>query len=671
MMMFEDLGFCSDIDFFSSAHHTGGAAASSTAEDLVAPQADPDPNADDDLSDDEIDVDELERRMWRDKMRLKKLREQSKTKEGVDVAKQRQSQEQARRKKMSRAQDGILKYMLKMMEVCKAQGFVYGIIPEKGKPVTGASDNLREWWKDKVRFDRNGPAAIAKYQADNSITGRNDGPDSMGPTPHTLQELQDTTLGSLLSALMQHCDPPQRRFPLEKGVPPPWWPNGSEEWWPQLGLPKEQGSSSSPPYKKPHDLKKAWKVGVLTAVIKHMFPDINKIRKLVRQSKCLQDKMTAKESATWLAIINQEEKLARELYPNFCPPLEGGSGGGSLVINDCNEYDVEGGDDESSFDVREIKPPAMAGFGIGGFSGIKGEVVTGSNVLKRKQPGIGEMGNMMMDQKLYTCEFVQCPYSQVRLGFCDRISRDNHQLACPYKLGYTSSNFHVDEVKPVIFPQQQPQPKPILSPAVTSVSTAAAPIDLTGVPEDGHKLISDLMSNYDTSDCSRTTTTTSSANSVVTISSLFQHQQQQQKIHHQPAENYFHQNMFVESNFQNNSISSNSNNNHQQSIFTPNNSISNNNNNNNHQQSIFTPETSSQFLDRFKPVSSPFDTNLASFEQVQSTNMGISSNNHNINNNNNNFNLMFASPFDIDLQGLGVDNHQLPRQQDVSSIWFQ
>jgi ethylene-insensitive protein 3 len=90
--------------------------------------------------------------MWRDKMRLKRLKEQTKSKEGIDIAKQRQSQEQARRKKMSRAQDGILKYMLKMMEVCKAQGFVYGIITEKGKPVTGASDNLREWWKDKVRW---------------------------------------------------------------------------------------------------------------------------------------------------------------------------------------------------------------------------------------------------------------------------------------------------------------------------------------------------------------------------------------------------------------------------------------------------------------------------------------------------------------------------------------
>ncbi|BAH91847.1 Os02g0689132 [Oryza sativa Japonica Group] len=52
--------------------------------------------------------------------------------------------------------------MLKMMEVCNAQGFVYGIIPEKGKPVSSASDNLRSWWKEKVRFDRNGPAAIVK-----------------------------------------------------------------------------------------------------------------------------------------------------------------------------------------------------------------------------------------------------------------------------------------------------------------------------------------------------------------------------------------------------------------------------------------------------------------------------------------------------------------------------
>ncbi|KAJ4870014.1 Protein ETHYLENE INSENSITIVE 3 [Raphanus sativus] len=407
--------------------------------------------------------------MWRDKMRLKRLKEQQdKSRGGVDVdaAKQRQSQEQARRKKMSRAQDGILKYMLKMMEVCKAQGFVYGIIPENGKPVTGASDNLREWWKDKVRFDRNGPAAISKYRDENSVHGVCEGGNLVGPTPHTLQELQDTTLGSLLSALMQHCDPPQRRFPLEKGVPPPWWPNGGEDWWCQLGLPKDQGPA---PYKKPHDLKKAWKVGVLTAVIKHMFPDVAKIRKLVRQSKCLQDKMTAKESATWLAIINQEESLARELYPESCPPpLSSLSGGScSLLMNDCSQYNVEGVvEKESPYQMEELNQGNV-------MMAVK-EEVTAEFIRKRKP---SRDLNSIMDRAAFTCENPGCVHSDASRGFLDRNSRDNHQLVCHGAAA--PSRFRVNEVKPVV--------------------SFSQPIDLTGigVPEDGQKMISELMSMYD------------------------------------------------------------------------------------------------------------------------------------------------------------------------------
>ncbi|ERM97264.1 hypothetical protein AMTR_s00119p00117410 [Amborella trichopoda] len=374
---------------------------------------------DDDSEDEMIDVDELERRMWRDKLRLRRLKEQSKGKEamGGDLAKQRQSQEQARRKKMSRAQDGILKYMLKMMEVCKAQGFVYGIIPEKGKPVSGASDNLRAWWKEKVRFDRNGPAAIAKYQADNAIPGISDENSGMASTPHTLQELQDTTLGSLLSALMQHCDPPQRRYPLEKGIAPPWWPTGNEEWWPQLGLPKGQGP---PPYKKPHDLKKAWKVSVLTAVIKHMSPDIAKIRKLVRQSKCLQDKMTAKESATWLAVVNQEEALSRQQNPDACPPSSSSNGMGlSLLAAPV-----------TTMEVQEIKPDVdLFNLGMGKerlLPPIKSE--TADFVRKRKLP----TEVIVVDQKIYTCDNVQCPSHQYQLGFLDKNSKNNHQSNCPF-----------------------------------------------------------------------------------------------------------------------------------------------------------------------------------------------------------------------------------------------
>ncbi|VAH90496.1 unnamed protein product [Triticum turgidum subsp. durum] len=321
--------------------------------DLVDPPTNNFPDAGEDDSDDDVDdIEELERRMWRDRMKLKRLKElqQSRGKEQAaggggagDGLKPRQSQEQARRKKMSRAQDGILKYMLKMMEVCRAQGFVYGIIPEKGKPVSGASDNLRAWWKEKVRFDRNGPAAIAKYQADNAVPGSESELASGTASPHSLQELQDTTLGSLLSALMQHCDPPQRRFPLEKGISPPWWPSGDEEWWPELGIPKDQGP---PPYKKPHDLKKAWKVSVLTAVIKHMSPDIEKIRRLVRQSKCLQDKMTAKEISTWLAVVKQEEELFMRLHPGVRPPASAGGIASAISFNaSSSEYDVDLADD--------------------------------------------------------------------------------------------------------------------------------------------------------------------------------------------------------------------------------------------------------------------------------------------------------------------------------------
>ncbi|MQL77794.1 hypothetical protein Taro_010212 [Colocasia esculenta] len=181
----DDIGFPSSYEFWSlppSASVENLQFASMTAPQASVGSADVmgstaenfnESIPEDDDSEEDIDVDELERRMWRDRLRLKRLKEQqqNKSKEQGDAVKQRQSQEQARRKKMSRAQDGILKYMLKMMEVCKAQGFVYGIIPEKGKPVSGASDNLRAWWKEKVRFDRNGPAAIAKYQADNAIPG--------------------------------------------------------------------------------------------------------------------------------------------------------------------------------------------------------------------------------------------------------------------------------------------------------------------------------------------------------------------------------------------------------------------------------------------------------------------------------------------------------------------
>jgi len=265
----------------------------------------------DDVSDEEIEAEELARRMWKDKIRLKRIQERQQKlalqHAELELSKPKKVSDPALRKRIARAQNGILRYMIKLMEVCNAQGFVYGIIPDDGKPVSGASDNLRAWWKDEVKFDKNGPAAIAKYEVENSVlvNGKSTGTVNQ----HSLMDLQDATLGSLLSALMQHCSPQQRKYPLDKGIPPPWWPTGNEEWWIYLGLPKDK----PPPYKKPHNLKKVWKVGVLMGVIKHMAPDIDKIRNHVRKSKCLQDKMTAKESLIWLSVLHREENYARSV----------------------------------------------------------------------------------------------------------------------------------------------------------------------------------------------------------------------------------------------------------------------------------------------------------------------------------------------------------------------
>nr|AEK84144.1 ethylene insensitive 3-like protein [Oncidium hybrid cultivar] len=450
-------------------------------EDLINPLPEnfPEEMPEEEDSDEDTDVEELERRMWRDRLRHKRLKEKqnAKNRDHGDSLEHRQSQEQARRKKMSRAQDGILKYMLKMMEVCKAQGFVYGIIPEKGKPVGGASDNLRAWWKEKVRFDRNGPAAIAKYQTDNGIQSTNNELNSRLVSPHSLQELQDTTLGSLLSALMQHCDPPQRRFPLEKGFSPPWWPTGKEGWWPQLGFTSDQ---PPPPYKKPHDLKKAWKVGVLTAVIKHLSLDIDKIRRLVRQSKCLQDKMTAKESETWLAVVKQEEEMFRDLHPDACPLPSSANTGAISFSSSCSGYDVEGVDEEDDRcgEVMKNQDPVemnnvfnLCG-GLGNEEFIKKRAATcDPEMVLNQGAGFNSENNN---------KFSRTDYQSMR---------SNYQYLNRHSTNLGSSGFQLSENKPQVIPMPQ-----LL---LNQQKLAPFSISGLGLPDDGQKLIAELMNQYD------------------------------------------------------------------------------------------------------------------------------------------------------------------------------
>ncbi|CAN6821551.1 unnamed protein product [Brassica oleracea] len=370
------------------------------------------PIQDDDDCDDEdeldrvnedISYDDLKKRMWKDRNLMCKLKQQKKDDHDLSYPSSSTSPpssspsssaivrraEASRRKKMARSQDSVLKYMMKIMEVCKARGFVYGIVPEKGKPVTGSSDSLRRWWKENVQFDQTAPTAVADYltlAAAQLISSS----ESLDPNSyiHMLHELQDTTLGSLLSTLMQHCVPPQRRFPLEKGLAPPWWPDGTELWW------GEQGATAfehgPPPYRKPHDLRKAWKVSVLAAVIKHMSPNLERVRRLARQSKCLQDKMMAKETDTWSRVLNQEEALLKR-----------------LKISDDDDVDEE---DQEPARIIALDQEQMGN--------------------KRKGKFVEEEGAMLSN--VYTCQNSSCPSSDVSLGFVDKNLRTGHEMECLY-----------------------------------------------------------------------------------------------------------------------------------------------------------------------------------------------------------------------------------------------
>jgi len=123
-------------------------------------------------------------------------------------------------------------------------------------------------------------------------------------------ELSDPTLGSILSLLMQHCDPPQRKFPYVNGVPPPWWPTTQEDWWGQTGISRDEGP---PPFRKPHGLRKKWKVAVIVGIIKSMSPNFSGPYNLTEQSHHLRLRMNAKERKFWtLALVAEAKQYCRE-----------------------------------------------------------------------------------------------------------------------------------------------------------------------------------------------------------------------------------------------------------------------------------------------------------------------------------------------------------------------
>lgn len=121
-----------------------------------------------------------------------------------------------------------------------------------------------------------------------------------------------------------------------------------------------------------------------------MSPHMDRVRRLVTQSKTLQHKMTAKDTATWSKVMNQEQALL-----NISP---------------------------SQDQKKQLQVAA-------------------------DQSGSSEKRKICYDldvdiDKLYACQYAQCPQSELCMGFHDKTSRVNHEFYCDYRTDQGQVPFH-------------------------------------------------------------------------------------------------------------------------------------------------------------------------------------------------------------------------------------
>ncbi|KAL8529393.1 hypothetical protein ACS0TY_006714 [Phlomoides rotata] len=100
---------------------------------------------------------------------------------------------------------------------------------------------------------------------------------------------------------------------------------------------------------------------------------------------------------------------------------------------------------------------------------------------KRKQRTVEEQRN----ERIYTCEFPQCPHSDYRMGFNNQTWRNNHQNNCQFR--FSSSERLIAPIDQINNESLQ---------AVVNESKSLNVFEL-GIPEDGQRMISELMSSYD------------------------------------------------------------------------------------------------------------------------------------------------------------------------------
>jgi Ethylene insensitive 3 len=309
------------------------------------------------------------------------------------------------------------------MDEANMQGYAYGIILKDGSVISRSSPSLCRWWAETVRFQQNGPAAIDRYYVANELFDPNKDTDTPRRTYNKLMALSDATLGSLLSTLMNRCNPPQRKFPLDMKVPPPWWPTGDELWWDQITIEKDQGP---PPYKKPHDLRKMWKAAVVIAIIKHMAPAFDKLAHMVRQSKNLQGRMSVREMQAWNYVLKEEVKIYSREHPDV--PLSNFLGSFpthvSVLSNSskssCSHDEAEG------FQSQHIQQPMVPQKQVPSLT---------PSQQQQQQQHVSSMLNFPTERRMmrYTCDHPRCLHNDKKFGFPSEELRDQHLNFCGFR----------------------------------------------------------------------------------------------------------------------------------------------------------------------------------------------------------------------------------------------
>lgn len=107
---------------------------------------------------------------------------------------------------------------------------------QTGQPKSGASESMRKWWLEQVRFnevacpDRKAPLNAARLPKTANLS------DCDGKSPQQLMiKLTHRQLASMASEWLRLCEPSAAQYPLNgSGGSPPWWPENIQYKKPDL-----------------------------------------------------------------------------------------------------------------------------------------------------------------------------------------------------------------------------------------------------------------------------------------------------------------------------------------------------------------------------------------------------------------------------------------------------